>query len=389
MYRVMKRIHLLLCLLIFCGFGAQAQLRVLSNGRVQAGSLKDDNEDLGNVTQMQIFGRTGNMRAGSKLSFGDFGQYNNQGWNVFIGEYGTSDSDQLWLHGKSGIYLTTNGRANSVIACYNPSANSNFVFNTNLRVNGVNITSDVRLKENVKSLSNPLSLLSMVNGVSYNYSFSEMKKNRTQDEAKFSESVNETGKESQVSVDAAGSAKDAEYQRIQAEIDRREAREAARTRIGFLAQDVQKILPELVQTDDKGVMSIDYIGFIPLIVESIKEMQGTIEEQSKQIETLLDMIGDAKTNLRSAVSIKETNALGEAKLYDAGNASVTYVLPVNYSTASLQVYDITGKLLKKIKLDNSSNRVDLNSGEIGFGTFIYTLIVDGQKRDTLKKFINR
>jgi hypothetical protein len=381
----MKRIYLLLCLSVFCGLEAQAQLRVLPNGRVQAGFLKDDNEDLGNVTSMQIFGKTDAMRVGSKLSFGDFGQYINQGWNVFIGEYGTTDTDQLWLHGKLGIYLTTNGYATNTVAYYNPQNNSSFVFNTNLRVNGVNITSDARLKENVKPLSNPLTLLSRVSGVSYNYNFAEIQKNRKPDEAKFSKS----GDEAQVSANTGSSAKDAEYQRIQAEIDRREAQDAARTRIGFLAQDIQKVLPELVQTDDKGMMSIDYIGFIPLIVESIKEMQATIEAQSKQIETLLGMTGGTKMDLRSAVSNEEVNALGEAKLYDAPGASAIYVLPADYSTAHLQVYDITGKLLKKIKLDNSANRVDLNSSETGYGTFIYALIVDGRKRDTLKKFINR
>lgn len=143
---------------------ANAQLRVLSNGRVQAGLLKDNNEDLGNVTSMQIYGRIGDARAGSKLTFGDFGQYANQGWNVFAGEYGTTDTDQLWLHGKLGIYMTTNGYANNVVAYYNPASNTNFVFNTNLRVNGVNITSDARLKENVESLQNPLALLEQVNG---------------------------------------------------------------------------------------------------------------------------------------------------------------------------------------------------------------------------------
>jgi hypothetical protein len=386
----MKKSYVIIIILcVFCEFAAKAQLRVLSNGRVQAGLLKDNNEDAGNVTSMQIFGRTGDMRAGSKLTFGDFGLYSNQGWNVFVGEYGSSDSDQLWLHGKLGIYLTSNGYANNVIAYYNPSSNSNFVFNTNLRVNGVNITSDARLKENVKSLSNPLSLLNMVNGVSYNYSLVEIQKNRRQNGYKSFESVNESSKGSQISVNAESSSKDSEYQKVQAEIDRREAQEAARTRIGFLAQDIQKVLPELVQTDDKGVMSIDYIGFIPLIVESIKEMQGTIEEQSQQIETLQNMIGGTKADLRSGVSNEETNTLGEAKLYNAADASVSYVLPVNYSIAHLQVYDITGRLLKKIKLGNSTNRVDLDSSEIGYGTFFYTLIIDGQKRDTLKKHISR
>ncbi|MDR3142443.1 MAG: tail fiber domain-containing protein [Tannerellaceae bacterium] len=381
----MKRSHLLLCLFVLYGLGVQAQLRVLPNGRVQAGSLKDNNEDLGNATSMQIFGKNGEMRTESKLSFGDFGHYDNQGWNVFVGEYKGGDTDQLWLHGKLGIYLTTSGRANSEIAYYNPLKGSSFVFNTNLWVNGVTITSDARLKENVRPLSNPLDLLSRVSGVSYNYSFAEIQKNRKPDESGLSASVNET----QVSADAGSSAKDAEYQKIQAEIDSREAQDAARTRIGFLAQDVQKVLPELVQTDDKGVMSIDYIGFIPLIVESIKQMQATIEEQRKQIEALLSMAGGTEADLRSAVSTGEADALGEAKLYDAPGASVAYVLPADYSAAHLQVYDIAGKLLKNLKLDNSAGRVDLNGGETGYGAFIYALVVDGRKRDTLKKFINR
>ena len=105
---------------------------------------------------------------------------------MFAGEYGTTDTDQLWLHGKLGIYMTTNGYANNVVAYYNPASNTNFVFNTNLRVNGVNITSDARLKENVESLQNPLALLEQVNGVSYSYNLSTLEENREQDESKFS-----------------------------------------------------------------------------------------------------------------------------------------------------------------------------------------------------------
>jgi len=82
--------------------------------------------------------------------------------------------------------MTTNGYANNVVAYYNPASNTNFVFNTNLRVNGVNITSDARLKENVESLQNPLALLEQVNGVSYSYNLSTLEENREQDESKFS-----------------------------------------------------------------------------------------------------------------------------------------------------------------------------------------------------------
>lgn len=374
---------------------ANAQLRVLSNGRVQAGLLKDNNEDLGNVTSMQIYGRIGDARAGSKLTFGDFGQYANQGWNVFAGEYGTTDTDQLWLHGKLGIYMTTNGYANNVVAYYNPASNTNFVFNTNLRVNGVNITSDARLKENVESLQNPLALLEQVNGVSYSYNLSTLEENREQDESKFSATLDNgisgSSSDSEEIMDAATIAKINRDKQIQAEIDRREAAEASRKRIGFLAQDIQKVLPELVQTDENGMMSIDYIGFIPLIVESIKEMQQTIQQQNEVIDNLQALLSpEVQSQLRSSTtSTSNISAVDGAKLYNREGASVSYTLPATFVSASLQIFDVTGKSVKVIKLDNgSSNVVEVSRSELGYGTFIYTLFVDGKKADILKKYIS-
>ena len=369
---------------------ANAQLRVLSNGRVQAGLLKDNNEDLGNVTSMQIYGRIGDARAGSKLTFGDFGQFPYNGWNVFIGEYGTTDSDQLWLHGKNGIYLTRGGQASNIIAYYNPASNSNFVFNTNLRVNGVDITSDARLKENVQSLQNPLDLLSHVSGVTYNYKLSEINKYREPDKSKFTEeqSIQENTSDMQTSMDAASIEKANRDKQLQNVIDRKEAEEASRKRIGFLAQDVEKVLPELVKTDEDGVKSIDYIGFIPLLVESINEMRLTIQEQQNEIEMLQSLLSvETKSTLRST-STGNPDMVEGAKLYNRAGASVSYTLPSTFSNAYLQVFDISGRVVKKITLTIANDIVDINPSEIGYGTFVYALYVDGQKADTLKKFVN-
>lgn len=286
------KLYLLIILMSCLSITSKAQLRVLQNGRVQVGTLRLDGEDPLNVTTMQVFGPHGDMRSGSKLTFGDFGQFPYNGWNVFIGEYGTTDSDQLWLHGKNGIYLTRGGQASNIIAYYNPASNSNFVFNTNLRVNGVDITSDARLKENVQSLQNPLDLLSHVSGVTYNYKLSEINKYREPDKSKFTEeqSIQENTSDMQTSMDAASIEKANRDKQLQNVIDRKEAEEASRKRIGFLAQDVEKVLPELVKTDEDGVKSIDYIGFIPLLVESINEMRLTIQEQQNEIEMLQSLL---------------------------------------------------------------------------------------------------
>ena len=45
--------------------------------------------------------------------------------------------------------------------------------------------------------------------------------------------------------------------------------------------------------------------------------------------------------------------------------------------------------MKLLRLDNgSSNVVEVSRSELGYGTFIYTLFVDGKKADILKKYIS-
>jgi hypothetical protein len=41
---------------------------------------------------------------------------------------------------------------------------------------------------------------------------------------------------------------------------------------GLVAQEVEKLFPELVQTDDKGFKSVNYIGLIPHLIESVKQL---------------------------------------------------------------------------------------------------------------------
>ena len=312
--KLMKRIIvqvIFVCIVV----NGNAQLRVFSDGRVQAGTFMPD-QDYDNVMTFQVLGKYGDMHAGAKMPFGDFGRYQNQSLNVFLGEYGTTDSDQLWLHGKLGVFLTATGYANKVIAYYNPSVNSNFVFNTNLVANGVNITSDARLKDNIQSIEDPLGILSQIDGVSYTYRLSEIQEAREPEEAVFSGTFN-AGKfvsnGSPLTDNATMTAKDIEYQRIQQEIDQREAEEANRRRLGFLAQDIQKILPDLVQTNEKGIMSIDYTGFIPLIVESLKQMQQTIQDQQKEIEILQSLLPAETKSMFRSTSNEEVNVVEGAK----------------------------------------------------------------------------
>ena len=52
---------------------------------------------------------------------------------------------------------------------------------------------------------------------------------------------------------------------------------------GLIAQEVEKVLPEVVSRDDKGYLSISYTEMVPVIVEAMKEQQARIELQTAKI----------------------------------------------------------------------------------------------------------
>jgi hypothetical protein len=49
------------------------------------------------------------------------------------------------------------------------------------------------------------------------------------------------------------------------------------TQYWFVAQDLEKILPDLVKTDDKWMKSVNYEWVIPVLVEAIKQQQKEID----------------------------------------------------------------------------------------------------------------
>ncbi len=59
-----------------------------------------------------------------------------------------------------------------------------------------------------------------------------------------------------------------------------------RTIVGFSAQEVQKVFPELVSEDEQGYLSVDYLSLIPMLVEALKTQQARIAELEKKVAAL-------------------------------------------------------------------------------------------------------
>ena len=54
--------------------------------------------------------------------------------------------------------------------------------------------------------------------------------------------------------------------------------------LGLIAQEVEKVLPELVETNSDGIKSVSYSNMVGLLVEAIKEQQIRIEELERKLD---------------------------------------------------------------------------------------------------------
>ena len=51
--------------------------------------------------------------------------------------------------------------------------------------------------------------------------------------------------------------------------------------VGVVAQEVEKILPEVVKLRDTGYLAVDYEKLVPLLIQSIKELKAEIDKLKK------------------------------------------------------------------------------------------------------------
>ena len=53
--------------------------------------------------------------------------------------------------------------------------------------------------------------------------------------------------------------------------------------IGVMAQEVEKVIPEIVTTRENGYKAVKYEKMVPFLIEAIKELSNELKELKKQI----------------------------------------------------------------------------------------------------------
>ncbi|NBU99755.1 MAG: hypothetical protein EBS19_16355, partial [Spirochaetia bacterium] len=89
---------------------------------------------------------------------------------------------------------------------------------------------------------------------------------------------------------------------------------------GFIAQEVERVLPSIVTTDDKGFKSLDYISMIPFMIDSLQKINQiksnqnlsikSLEAENKELTQKLNMEKDKIRNLEKE-NLEIRKQLGE------------------------------------------------------------------------------
>ncbi|MEL6627632.1 MAG: tail fiber domain-containing protein [Bacteroidota bacterium] len=278
-----------------------------------------------------------------------------------------------------------------VLAFYNPINPTTYtIYGSANAIGGMWVGSDRKLKRDIKPISNAIETVQQLAGVTYNYNTEYRPDLRLSDDRQY----------------------------------------------GFVAQDVEKVLPELVrpaidpfgEEDDYVVMNYD--GIIPVLTEAIKEQQEimddqqvTIEDQERRldqqqvvidqqqgfmeeqqtvvdqqqgiiakqqlaIDQLMNRLQEVEATLgiQSDVPANQNpqGAFGEIKLNQNrpnpadGNTIIEYTLPTEIAQAQLVIFDVTGAEVKRYKVETGFGSVEIQEGVLAAGTYLYTLEVEGQ-----------
>jgi len=249
------------------------------------------------------------------------------------------------------------------------------------RVNGQVIwTSDERLKDNIIGLKDASSSILKLNGVTYNFKYS------TEDIEFEAFNKNENIKDS-----------------IKMRKNEAAPEFYNRKHIGFRAQEIQNVFPELVFEDSLGILSIDYIGLIPVLVEALKEQDKQINEQNTKVKNLesrvsaLESILNNTTKKSSSINssnvtdpiITDTPSLSQNTPNPFGQKTeISFFLPVSTSNAMISIYNMSGSPVKNIMISTTGKgSIIINGSELQPGMYLYSLIVDGLEIDTKRMIL--
>lgn len=161
------------------------------------------------------------------------------------------------------------------------------------------------------------------------------------------------------------------------------------THYGLNAEELKEIFPELVYEDDYGHVSINYIEMVPLLVQSIKELNAKIEELQGNDVKKVAARSAAVTSIEGTEADLFSVAQNEPNPFTE-STTIKLSIPKKTQNAALMIYDMSGKQLKQINInERGKTSVNITSEGLAAGMYLYSLIADGKVVNTKRMILTK
>lgn len=167
------------------------------------------------------------------------------------------------------------------------------------------------------------------------------------------------------------------------------AQDITKKHYALSAEELETIYPDLVYTQDDGTKGINYMELIPLLIQSINELNAKISKLEDKKQSLKTVVTNEETSNES------TNAIDVSLSQNTPNpfvhtTSINTVIPQNTKEACLYICDSKGKQVKKETITECGNvNIKLTSDGLAAGMYLYSLLIDGKIIETKRMIVNK
>lgn len=237
-------------------------------------------------------------------------------------------------------------------------------FNGNVYVNGsiqgtMSMSSDYRLKENIKSLSetHPYSLqtIMQMNPIEFNY------------------------KQRILGYDGNGNP---EYMYTDDNLTYNHKH------FGLIAQELQELFPNLIYEGvmGDGYLSVAYVELVPVLIRAIQELNTKLDETRKAAGVSEDVTPVEAVALRGM----KTELFQNTPNPFTENTVIPCTIAEGVATAMLYIYDLNGKQIDQYPIeDRGKTCVTIAGRSLEAGMYLYSLIADGNVVDTKRMILTK
>ena len=180
------------------------------------------------------------------------------------------------------------------------------------------------------------------------------------------------------------------------------------TQMGFIAEDLEKVFPNLVKEGQSPAVrnaatgeitpgitykSVNYVALIPVLVSALQEQEQQViskdaeiqllQQQNAQLEARIANV-ERSLNLPGTGTITNRASLGQnAPNPFRDKTVITYYVPETAGTAIVKIFALNGTEIRSIQANQKGQgSVEISAGDLAAGTYTYQLVVDGMTVDT-------